>query len=110
MDERIKYLNYLIQGWGNYFKIGDIGEYAKKMDAHIRRRLRACRWKEWKKTTTKYRNLKKLGICPNDAYRIANTRKGYWRSSNNPIINRALNNKYWEKQNLKSLSQTILKP
>lgn len=110
MDERIKYLNYLIQGWVNYFKIADIGEYAKKMDAHIRRRLRACRWKEWKKTTTKYRNLKKLGICPNDAYRIANTRKGYWRSSNNPIINRALNNKYWEKQNLKSLSQIILKP
>lgn len=110
MDERIKYLNYLIQGWVNYFKIGDIGEYAKKMDAHIRRRLRACRWKEWKKTTTKYRNLKKLGICPNEAYRIANTRKGYWRSSNNPIINRALNNKYWEKQNLKSLSQIILKP
>ncbi|WP_374965264.1 group II intron reverse transcriptase/maturase [Lysinibacillus sp. RS5] len=110
MDERIKCLNYLIQGWVNYFKIADIGEYAKKMDAHIRRRLRACRWKEWKKTTTKYRNLKKLGICPNDAYRIANTRKGYWRSSNNPIINRALNNKYWEKQNLKSLSQIILKP
>ncbi|MEY9979612.1 hypothetical protein ABH968_004591, partial [Lysinibacillus sp. RC79] len=43
-------------------------------------------------------------------YRMANTRKGYWRSSNNPIINRALNNKYWEKQNLKSLSQIILKP
>ena len=110
MDERIKYLNYLIQGWGNYFKIGEVGKYAKKMDAHIRRRLRACRWKEWKKTTTKYRNLKKLGIRPNDAYRMANTRKGYWRTSNNPIIDRALNNKYWEKQNLKSLSQVILKP
>lgn len=110
MNERIKYLNYLIQGWGNYFKVGDVDKYAKKMDAHIRRRLRACRWKEWKKTTTKYRNLKKLGIRPNDAYRMANTRKGYWRSSNNPIINRALNNKYWEKQNLKSLSQIILKP
>jgi RNA-directed DNA polymerase len=39
MDERIKYLNYLIQGWGNYFKIGEVGKYAKKMDAHIRRRL-----------------------------------------------------------------------
>ena len=110
MNERIKYLNYLIQGWGNYFKVGDVDKYAKKIDAHIRRRLRACRWKEWKKTTTKYRNLKKLGIRPNDAYRMANTRKGYWRSSNNPIINRALNNKYWEKQNLKSLSQIILKP
>lgn len=110
MDERIKFLNYLIQGWGNYFKIGDVGKYAKKMDTHIRRRLRACRWKEWKKITTKYRNLKKLGIRPNDAYRMANTRKGYWRTSNNPIIDRALNNKYWEKQNLKSLSQIILNP
>lgn len=107
MEDRIRKLNYLIQGWGNYFKIGDIKSYARRIDQHIRRRLRACRWKEWKKIGTKYRNLIKLGTKPNDAYKMANTRKGYWRSSNNPILDRALNNKYWAKHNLKSLASVI---
>ncbi|MBY0124516.1 group II intron maturase-specific domain-containing protein [Bacillus sp. S/N-304-OC-R1] len=48
-------LNQLIQGWINYFKIGDIKKYSN--DTHIRCRLRACRWKEWKKVKTKYQNL-----------------------------------------------------
>ncbi len=108
MEYRIYKLNQLVQGWSNYFKIGDIKTYAMKMDAHIRRRLRACRWKEWKKLSTKYRELKKLSIKPADAWKCANTRKGYWRLSNNPIIHQALNNLYWEDLKLKSITNLIL--
>ena len=107
MESRIKQINYLIQGWGNYFKVGDIRSYARTIDRHIRRRLRACRWKEWKKVSTRYRNLVSLGIENEAAFKMANTRKGYWRSSNNPIINLALDNKYWVKLNLKSLTTVI---
>lgn len=107
MEYRIYKLNQLVQGWSNYFKIGDIKTYALKVDAHIRRRLRACRWKEWKKHTTKYRELKKLGIKPIDAWKCANTRKGYWRLSNNPIIHMALSNQYWENLKLKSITNLV---
>ena len=107
IEYRILKLNQVIQGWGNYFKIGDIKQYAQSIDAHIRRRLRACRWKEWKKIRTKYRNLKRLGISSNDAWRCANSRKGYWRNSNNPVLNRALSNQYWLEQGLKSMIQVI---
>lgn len=109
METRIRKINYLIQGWGNYYKIADIRAYARKIDSHLRRRLRACRWKEWKRTIARYRNLKRLGIDHNDAYKMANTRKGCWRSSNNPIVNRAMPNKYWTKLRLKSLV-TIINP
>ena len=109
METRIRKINYLIQGWGNYYKIADIRAYARKIDSHLRRRLRACRWKEWKRTIARYRNLKRLGIDHNDAYKMANTRKGCWRSSNNPIVNRAMPNKYWTKLKLKSLV-TIINP
>lgn len=109
METRIQKINYLIQGWGNYFRIAEVKTYASQIDSHIRRRLRACRWKEWKKTNTKHRNLKRLGISHNDAYKMANTRKGCWRSSNNPIVNRAMPNKYWAKLKLKSL-QVIVNP
>ena len=107
MEYRIHKVNQLIQGWGNYFKIGDIKKYSSTTDSHIRRRLRACRWKEWKKVKTKYRNLMKLGISKEEAWKNANTRKGYWHVSNSPIIDRALNNKYWETLGLKSLLNVI---
>lgn len=109
METRIQKINYLIQGWGNYYKIADIRAYSRKIDSHLRRRLRACRWKEWKRTIARYRNLKRLGIDHNDAYKMANTRKGCWRSSNNTIVNRAMPNKYWTKLKLKSLA-TIINP
>ncbi|MEJ9231459.1 hypothetical protein LAV79_18640 [Peribacillus butanolivorans] len=94
LEYRIHKLNQIIQGWGNYFKIGDIKKYSQLIDAHIRRRLRGCRWKERKKSRTKYRNLKKQGISSNEAWRCANSRKGYRRNSNNPVLNTALSNQY----------------
>lgn len=107
MAFRIRKVNELIQGWGNYFKIGDIKSYSQKIDSHVRRRLRACRWKEWKKTKTKYRNLKKRGIKREEAWKNANTRKGYWRISKSPTLHQALNNKYWVESRLKSLTKVI---
>ncbi len=107
MEYRIHKVNQLIQGWGNYFKIGDIKKYSSTTDSHIRRRLRACRWKEWKKVKTKYRKLMKLGISKEEAWKNANTRKGYWHVSNSPVIDRALTNKYWEALGLKSLLNVI---
>ena len=107
MEYRISKINQLIQGWGNYFKVADIKKYAQKIDKHIRRRLRACRWKEWKKTRTKYRNLKWLGIKPNEAWRCANSRKGYWRNSQSPALHLAMGKEYWIEQGLKQLSTII---
>ncbi|WP_422778055.1 reverse transcriptase domain-containing protein [Peribacillus butanolivorans] len=63
--------------------------------------------KEWKKSRTKYRNLKKQGISSNEAWRCANSRKGYWRNSNNPVLNTALSNQYWKVQGIKSLIHVI---
>ena len=107
MEYRIQKINQLIQGWGNYFKIGDLKKYAINLDAHIRRRLRACRWKGWKKSRTKFKNLVKLGIPKEEAWRNANSRKGYWRMSNSPAVDIALNNNYWKSLRLKSLSEVI---
>jgi len=39
---------------------------------------------------TKHDNLKKLGINEYKAWEYANTRKGYWRISNSPILARTL--------------------
>jgi hypothetical protein len=65
-----------------------------KTDTYLRRRLRACQWKEWKKTKTKFHNLMKLGNKREETWKNANTRKGYGRISRNPTLNFSLNNQY----------------
>ncbi|RQW12858.1 group II intron reverse transcriptase/maturase, partial [Paenibacillus rhizophilus] len=42
------------------------------------------------------------------AYEWGNTRKGYWRVAGSPILQRALNNQYWESIGLKSLSDRYI--
>ncbi len=96
MEYRMKRLRQCITGWLNYFKIADISRVAKELDEWIRRRLRMCFWKQWKKIKTKHDNLKKLGINENKAWEFANTRKSYWRISNSPILKSTLTNSYLE--------------
>ena len=62
------------------------------LDQWIRRKIRCVYWKIWKKTKTKYRALKKLGVKDNQAYQWANTRKSYWHTSNSWILATTLNN------------------
>lgn len=104
MEARYTKLKQIIVGWVNYFKIANMGKIVQTLDKWIRRRIRMCYWKQWKKTKTKYENLKKLGIKHDAAWSCANTRKGYWRLSDNRIVNKALNNKTLEIQGYISIS------
>jgi RNA-directed DNA polymerase len=94
MEQRIKALNYLIIGWVNYFSLADMKERVKELDEWIRRRLRMCIWKQWRKIRTRHDKLVQLGIENAKAWEYANTRKGYWRIAGSPILNRTLTNKY----------------
>ena len=91
-DYRKKRLRQYITGWVNYFKLADMKTLLKKTDEWTRHRIRALIWKQWKKTKTKYRNLRKLGISHEGAYKVANTGKGYWRAVEGVIVKTALTN------------------
>lgn len=106
MDLRLLKLNYSIKGWINYFGIANAKRKLSELDKWIRRRLRACIWKQWKKIRTRYRNLVKLGIDNWKAWEYANTRKGHWKISGSPILNKSLHNKYLESIGFVSLTQT----
>jgi len=106
MESRLKKLNQIMMGWINYYGIANAVAKLKELDKWIRRRLRACIWKQWKKISTRHRNLVKLGINKYKAWEYANTRKGYWRISKSPILSKSLNNKYLESLGFVSLTQT----
>ncbi len=62
MELRSIKLRQIIVGWVNYFKLADMKSTLKTLDEWLRRRIRLCYWKQWKKIKTKHDNLKKLGI------------------------------------------------
>ena len=63
------------------------------MDKWLRRRIRMCIWKSWKKPSTRVKNLVKCGIKPYLAYQWGNSSSGYWRIAGSPIMSRAANDK-----------------
>ncbi|WP_096552415.1 group II intron reverse transcriptase/maturase [Ureibacillus thermosphaericus] len=103
MEYRIQKLNQYLMGWCGYFALADTKSIFPELDKWIRRRLRMCLWKNWKKPKTKLRNLIQLGVPQWQAYEWGNTRKSYWRISKSPILHRTLGNSYWRNQGLKSL-------
>jgi group II intron reverse transcriptase/maturase len=98
-------LKKLITGWINYFGIADMGKLVKSLDKWLRRRMRMCYWKQWKKIKTKHDNLLKLGIDKDKAWEFANTRKGYWRIAGSPILKSTFTNKYLKKLGFQSIAE-----
>jgi group II intron reverse transcriptase/maturase len=105
IEYRFLKLKQAIVGWINYFAIADMKNTLKTLDEWLRRRIRMCFWKQWKKIKTKHVNLLRLGIPNIKAWEYANTRKGYWRISNSPILSKTLTNKYLKEVGLISISE-----
>lgn len=105
MEERFNRLNSITMGLTNYFGLADAKGLLRDLDQWIRRRIRACYWKQWKRVGTKHDNLVRLGIEDSQAWRWANSRKGCWRIAGSQILSISLTNAYLEAQGLASLSR-----
>lgn len=82
----------------------EYGQNAKTLDMWLRRRIRMCFWKQWKRIKTKHDNLVSLGIPNLKAWEYANTRKSYGRIIASPILAKTLINEYPKKLGLPSIS------
>jgi len=101
MKARIEKLNTYLMGWTVYFRLAAAKKHCAELDGWIRRRLRMCLWKQWKKPKTRLRNLRALGVPEWAAQRMANSQRGPWEMSRN--MNNALATAYWQQQGLRSL-------
>jgi RNA-directed DNA polymerase len=105
MDDRLARLRQVTDGWINYFGIADANDAIQKLDKWTRRRLRACYWKQWKLSKTRYDNLVRLGIESTQAKEWANSRKGYWRIAGSGILQRALPSEFLERIGYQGMSK-----
>lgn len=109
LEDIVKDVNQYVIGWIGYYRLATTPSVYKELDEWIRRRLRQMVWKRWKRGTTRYRELVKLGIPPQRAA-LGAVGTSPWRMSRTPVINEALSNAYWRNSGLESIAQryTIL--
>lgn len=105
MEQRIEKLKQCIVGWVNYFGMADMKKLALTLDEWLRRRIRMCYWKQWKKIKSKHDNLVKLGVDSRKAWEYANTRKSYWRTANSPILASTFTKEYLRKHGFITISE-----
>jgi RNA-directed DNA polymerase len=103
MRTKLRKLSVYLRGWINYYGIGNQYQQCVDLDHWIRRRVRMCYWKQWRKPRTKIRRLMKLGVPKRAAISCGLSSKSYWRSSKTAGINMGLGNKYLKQQGLFSL-------
>ena len=94
IEDILQRLKRYTTGWLGYYFIADMESKIKGLNEWIRRRIRQIHWKQWKKIKTKHDNLVKLGIGNENAWKWANSRKGYWRISGSQVLAMTLTNEY----------------
>jgi RNA-directed DNA polymerase len=81
-------------GWLGYYSVADMSSRIKDLNEWIRRRVRQIHWKQWKRISARFENLKRLGIPKSKAWEWANSRLGYWRIAHSWVLTRSLTNEY----------------
>ena len=89
-EQRKTALRNCLRGWTEYFNYADMGSKVAAIDQWLRRRLRMCIWKSWKKPRTRVKSLIQHGIDRHQAYQWGNTSKGYWRIAGSWVLTRAI--------------------
>jgi group II intron reverse transcriptase/maturase len=74
-------LRSYVPGWKAYFRLAQTPKVMREMDEWLRHRLRAVQLKQWRRGTTMFRELRKLGAAPDLAARIAGNARSWWRNS-----------------------------
>jgi RNA-directed DNA polymerase len=100
---RLFRLKQYIQGWMAHYGCGLKYDDAVKLDGWIRRRLRMCYWKQWRKPRRRIRELIKLGVNKREAIFLGISRKSYWRLSKTLATNCGLTNQHFEQIGLISI-------
>ncbi|MGE5552563.1 MAG: group II intron reverse transcriptase/maturase [Betaproteobacteria bacterium] len=105
LERRIAALNEYLMGWVMYFSLADARKVLAAVDQWIRRRLRMCVWKQWKRYRTRVRELRAHGVPEWLVRKGAGTRRGPWFAASSSALNTALGTAYWQAQGLLSLTE-----
>jgi RNA-directed DNA polymerase len=103
LDACIAQINAWLRGWHGFFGIASASEMQmmRKIDAHIRRRLRAIILRHWKRKRTIAKRLVALGVPRRSAWhQVYQGRRSWWALSHAHAVDQGLRNAYFAKRGL----------
>ena len=100
MEVRMKKIREYIGGWMNYFGISEFYTPIPEIDHWLRRRIRMCYWKRWRRCKTRVRNLLALGTFKKQAILTSLSRKGPWHLARTLATQSGMTNKWLADQGL----------
>ena len=107
LEAVIRELNAYLTGWLAYFRYATASHFLREAGRNLRRRLRCYRLKQCKRRIGIARCLTRLGMRPNDAWKVAMSRKGWYRKADAPQVKVYMNNAWFGKLGLVPL---VIKP
>ena len=91
-EELARYL----RGWIGYFGKCETPSVLQNLEEWTRHRLRSVIWKQWKRGSVRFAELRKRGVGKDLAAQTAGSAHGPWRLANSPALAFALPNAYFE--------------
>ena len=108
LEVAIERLNRWLTGWHQFFGIvttnDEVMQAMRKIDGHVRRRLRAILLRHWKRKRSIARRLIRLGVKPQSAWRqVYQGKRSWWALSHCPAVDHALPRRYFAARGLASV-------
>jgi RNA-directed DNA polymerase len=85
-------LTRYLRGWLGYFGKCQTPSVLEELGQWFRRRLRSAIWKQWRRGTVRFAELRKRGVGKDLAAQTAGSAHGPWRLANSPALAIALPN------------------
>ena len=101
--EVIEKLRPYVLGWRAYFALSQTPGVWRELDKWMRHRMRSLQLKQWKRGSTIYRELIRLGAKPDVAWSVAANCRRWWHNSQ-MLLNNVLTIAYFDKLGMPRLS------
>ena len=96
MERMAEELSRYLRGWIGYFGKCETPSVLEGLERWFRHRLRSAIWKQWKRGTVRFAELRKRGVSKDLAAQTAGSAHGPWRLANSPALAFALPNAYFD--------------
>ena len=103
MEHRMRLLRSYVRGWTGCFSLAAQWKLFDRLDPWLRRRIRACYWKPWRRPKRRREMLIRLGVPRRQAIRHARSRKGPWHMAKTIASGVGMTNAWLQEQGLLSL-------
>ena len=84
-----------LRGWIGYFGQCETPSVLRSLEEWTRARMRSAIWKQWKRGTKRFVELRKRGVSTDLAAQTAGSAHGPWRLAHSPDLTVALPNAYF---------------